>query len=170
MNAPLRLAGVIRESIVDGPGIRFTVFTQGCPHACPGCHNPETWAPDGGYETTVANLIAEIRKDPLLKGVTLSGGEPFTQSAAMAELSQEVHALGLDVMTYTGYAFEDLLEMSSADPGIMQLLKQTDILVDGKFIRELKSLELRFRGSSNQRVIDVRKSLETGMPVPFEFH
>ena len=98
----LRLAGVIKESIVDGPGIRFVVFGQGCPHRCPGCQNPQTHDFSGGYDTTTERLLAEIRKNPMLKGITLSGGDPFVQPEAMAELAEEAHKLGLNVVTYTG--------------------------------------------------------------------
>ncbi|MFR3202707.1 MAG: 4Fe-4S cluster-binding domain-containing protein [[Clostridium] leptum] len=105
----LRLAGVIKESIVDGPGIRFVVFGQGCPHRCPGCQNPQTHDFSGGYDTTTERLLAEIRKNPMLKGITLSGGDPFVQPEAMAELAEEAHKLGLNVVTYTGYTIEELL-------------------------------------------------------------
>lgn len=161
----LKLSGIIRESIVDGPGIRFVVFTQGCPHHCPGCHNPQTWAFTGGFETTPEKVFAEIIKNPLLKGVTFSGGEPFCQPEALAELAQMVHSRGLNVITYTGYTFEELIKKSAESPGILQLLKQTDILIDGPFIQELKSYELTFTGSSNQRIIDVKRSLEKGEAV-----
>ena len=154
----LRLAGVIKESIVDGPGIRFVVFGQGCPHRCPGCQNPQTHDFSGGYDTTTERLLAEIRKNPMLKGITLSGGDPFVQPEAMAELAEEAHKLGLNVVTYTGYTIEE------------RLLEQSDSLVDGRFILEQKSMLLKFRGSKNQRVIDPRASLEQGRAVekPFD--
>lgn len=165
----LRLAGVIRESIVDGPGIRFVVFAQGCPHHCPGCHNTQTWAFEGGYEATPEQIAAEIRKNPLLKGITLSGGEPFCQPAVMAKLASEAHRLGLDVFTYTGYTYEELIAKSAKEPDVLALLQQTDILIDGPFVQSLKSYELTFRGSSNQRAIDVRSSLEKGAIVCIYF-
>ena len=99
---PLRLAGVIRESIVDGPGIRLVIFTQGCPHHCEGCHNPETHDPAGGYISQPENILNAIRQNPLLQGVTFSGGEPFAQAPALAELGRRIRKLGLGIMTYTG--------------------------------------------------------------------
>lgn len=164
----LRLAGVIKESIVDGPGIRFTVFTQGCPHKCKGCHNPQTHDFNGGYESCVENIIEEIKKNPILQGVTLSGGEPFAQAKALTRLAKEVHKLGLNIMTYTGYTFEQLVAGFDKNPEWKTLLEETDILVDGPFILEQKSLMLHFRGSKNQRLIDVKKSLEAGTVVNWE--
>ena len=161
----LRLSGIIRESIVDGPGIRFVVFTQGCPHHCPGCHNPQTWQFTGGFETTPEKILAEIIKNPLLRGVTLSGGEPFCQPEGLAELAQMIRTHGLNVITYTGYTFEELLEKGKEEPAVLSLLKQSDILIDGPFIQDLKSYDLAFTGSSNQRIIDVKRSLIKGEAV-----
>lgn len=161
----LRLAGVIRESIVDGPGIRFVVFAQGCPHQCIGCHNPQSWPFDGGFIAQPRQIIEEMLKNPLVKGLTISGGEPFCQSAAMAQLAQAARQNGFDVITYTGFTFEKLLEQVKTDPAVLELLCYTDILIDGPFIQDLKSYELRFKGSSNQRMIDVKPSLEQGKAV-----
>jgi len=161
----IRLAGIVPESITDGPGLRFTVFTQGCPHRCVGCHNPETWQLEGGYDSTTDQLISEMKKNPLLKGITLSGGEPFLQSTSLAGLAEAAHTSGFDVITFTGYSFEELLEMTKSDDGVMALLRQTDILIDGRFVQELKSYDLNFKGSSNQRAIDVKRSLENGRVV-----
>ncbi len=163
--AVIRLAGVIRESIVDGPGIRFAVFTQGCPHHCPGCHNPESHDPDGGYAGDTETLLADFRKNPLLKGITLTGGDPFMQAAPLAELAREIQALGKDVWVFTGYTIEYLLAHLEEQPGWQTLLEQTDVLIDGPFIQEQKSLGLRFRGSANQRYIDPRASLREGHAV-----
>lgn len=165
MNCTLRLAGVIKESIVDGPGIRFVVFAQGCPHNCKGCHNPDTHDPNGGYETNTDNIINAIKENPMIMGVTLSGGEPFMQAHELAQLAKQAHRLGLNIMTYTGYTFEKLLEGFAEHPQWKELLEQTDILIDGPFILEQKSLMLRFKGSKNQRTIDVKKSLEKGEAV-----
>lgn len=162
---PLRLAGVVRESIVDGPGIRMTVFVQGCPHHCKGCHNPQTWSFDGGYMTTVERVLEEAAKDKLLRGVTLSGGEPFTQAAALAILAQRAHEMGLNVFCYTGYTFEDLSAQFEEHPEYKALLEQCDWLVDGPFIEEEMSLMLHFRGSRNQRILDVPQSLKEGRAV-----
>lgn len=158
----LRLAGIIRESIVDGPGIRFVVFAQGCPHQCVGCHNPQSWPVEGGFVAAPEQIVEEMIKNPLLKGLTLSGGEPFCQCAAMAQLARAAHEKGFDVITYTGFTFEELLGRAASAPEILELLMSTDILIDGPFIAELKSYDLQFRGSSNQRIIHVKLSLEKG--------
>ncbi|MCL1849444.1 MAG: anaerobic ribonucleoside-triphosphate reductase activating protein [Clostridiales bacterium] len=159
----MRIAGVMHESVVDGPGVRFVVFAQGCLHHCKGCHNPETWDPAAGQETTVRALLKEIRKSPgSVKGLTLSGGEPFLQPGEMADLARRVHEMGLDVVTYTGYVLEDLQEMAVPDPDIARLLKETDVLVDGPFVEAFKDIRLRFRGSANQRVFDLKASRTEG--------
>ncbi len=161
----LQLAGVIRESIVDGPGIRMTVFVQGCPHHCKGCHNQHTWSFEGGYTSSVERILEEAAKDKLLKGITLSGGEPFTQAKALAKLAKEAHAMGLNVFCYTGYTFEALYKQFDEHPEYRELLEQCDWLVDGPFIEEEMSLMLHFRGSRNQRILNVRESLEKGEAV-----
>lgn len=158
----LRLAGVVRESIVDGPGIRMTLFTQGCPHHCKGCQNPQTHRFDGGYISHPENLLKAIDENPLLRGVTFSGGEPFMQAEALADLAVEIHKRGLDVLTYTGFTYEQLIDSFEKFPDRKKLLEQTDYLVDGKFVEALKSYELQFRGSSNQRIIDVKKTVQSG--------
>lgn len=165
----LRLAGIEPESVVDGPGIRYTIFTQGCGHDCEGCQNPQTHDFEGGYFANTEDLFNEMMADPLVKGVTLSGGEPFEQPEPLAELAAKVHAAGRDVIAYSGYTYEQLLDKCGKEPAIMRLLQNTDILIDGPFIKEQLDLELKFRGSANQRVIDVKKSLETGNIVTFEF-
>lgn len=162
---PLRLAGVIRESVVDGPGYRFVVFTQGCPHRCEGCHNPETHDFEGGYASSTGRILTAIRQDPLLRGVTFSGGEPFCQAEPLALLARQAHGIGLDVMCYTGYTYEQLLDGVSERPEWLELLRETDILADGPFLQTEKSLSLRFRGSKNQRIIHPRRSLEEGRVV-----
>lgn len=151
--AKIRLAGVIRESIVDGPGIRFTVFTQGCPHKCKGCHNPQTHDFNGGYFTDTDVIFEELKKDPLLQGVTFSGGEPFMQPRPLLELAKKAHSIGLNVMAYTGFLYETLKKQAESDPYIDLLLKEVDILVDGPFIQEQKTLMIPFRGSKNQRML-----------------
>lgn len=165
MDTKLRLAGVLRESIVDGPGWRFVVFVQGCPHHCKNCQNPGTWDFDGGYETTVENIMKAVKEDKLLTGVTLSGGEPFTQAKELAVLARKVREAGLDVMSFSGYTYEELVNGATVDNGWFDLLSELSLLVDGKFIEEQKSLELKFRGSRNQRIIDVRESLKVGHAV-----
>lgn len=167
---PLRLAGVVRESIVDGPGIRMTVFVQGCPHRCKGCHNQHTWDFDGGYESSVERILEEAAKDKLLCGVTLSGGEPFTQAEALTVLAKGAHAMGLNVFCYTGYTFEQLYAQFDSHPAYRELLEQCDWLVDGKFIEEEMSLMLHFRGSRNQRILNVKESLAQGEAVLSDIH
>ena len=164
----LQLAGVIRESIVDGPGIRFVVFAQGCPHHCPGCHNPDTHDSAGGYTGDTSSLLTEFRKNPLLAGITLSGGEPFMQAEPLAELAREIRAMGKNVVTYTGYTIEYLLAHLPEHPGWEDLLCGTDVLIDGPFIEAEKSLMLRFRGSRNQRAIDPAASLKEGQAVEID--
>jgi anaerobic ribonucleoside-triphosphate reductase activating protein len=165
-SAKLRAAGRVRESIVDGPGLRYVVFSQGCPHRCEGCHNPHTWPADGGEEVDPEVLLAEIQADGLLRGVTFSGGEPFLQADALAALARRVHALGLDVWTYTGYTWEELC--AADDPAWNRLLAETDVLVDGRYRRDEQSYRLRFRGSANQRLIDVPQSLTAGGVILWE--
>lgn len=155
----LRVAGTEPESVVDGPGIRFVVFTQGCPHRCPGCHNPETWDPDGGRLIEVQEILALIEEGKLLKGITLSGGEPFLQAGALVELARGVKELGLDVVVYTGFIFEELLELSQINPAYRELLGLTSVLIDGPYRQSERDLTLAFRGSRNQRLIDVQRSL-----------
>lgn len=167
--AKLRVAGIVPESVVDGPGIRYTIFTQGCRHHCKGCHNPQTHDFSGGYEVDTDDLLKELIQDPLIQGVTFSGGDPFEQPLPLADLAAKVHKTGRDVMAYTGYTFEQLLKRSEREPSVMDLLRQTDVLIDGRFVLELLDYDLRFRGSSNQRVIDVPQSLATGRVVTFEF-
>ena len=159
----LTIAGVVKESIVDGPGIRYTVFTQGCPHHCPGCHNHQTWAFEGGQPTTAQALFEDFQKDPILKGITFSGGEPFCQPEPLTELAKLVHGAGKDVTIFTGYTYEQLLEKQ--DPAVDALLAQCDLLIDGPFVMAQRNLELRFRGSENQRLIDMKKTRQAGCVV-----
>ncbi|MBU5257004.1 anaerobic ribonucleoside-triphosphate reductase activating protein [Tissierella praeacuta] len=151
----IRIAGIEEESIVDGPGIRLVVFTQGCNHNCIGCHNPETHSFYGGKLIDIDNIINMIIENPLLDGITLSGGEPFEQAIECSILAKKVRNMGLNVVTYTGYTFEEILR----NDNFRELLLQTDILIDGKFDISKKSMMLQFRGSTNQRIIDVKKYL-----------
>lgn len=147
----IRIAGVEPESVVDGEGIRFAIFFQGCLRRCKGCHNPATHALDGGKLVDTTALIDAFKKNPLLTGITLTGGEPFLQIPAALELAKAAKSSGLDVWCYTGYTLENI------PPAASELLKNIDVLVDGEYIEELRDLELAFRGSKNQRVIDFRK-------------
>lgn len=164
----MRIAGLVQDSIVDGPGLRFTVFTQGCPHRCEGCHNPETHAPDGGSEMPVSEVIKKMTSNPLTDGVTLSGGDPFFQARDCAVLAKAAHEKGLNVWTYTGYTFEALLEMAKADEDVSALLQESDVLIDGPFLLAERSLNVKWRGSKNQRILDVSKSLSNGCAVELE--
>ncbi len=161
----LRISDYISDSIVDGPGLRLTVFTQGCPHSCVGCHNPQTHDPKGGREIDADEIIVPMAENPLLDGLTLSGGEPFLQSAACAFLAQRAHSLGLNVWTYTGYTYEELTDGGRED--FLTLLRETDVLIDGRFLIAERSLEVPFRGSRNQRLIDVKRSLEAGCTIEY---
>jgi anaerobic ribonucleoside-triphosphate reductase activating protein len=147
----LRIADTIKESVVDGPGVRYVIFTQGCPHHCKDCHNPQTWNPEGGYEVTVEELINDIGKYVnLIDGITISGGEPFLQTKECLKLVREVKNTypKLTIVLYTGYTIEKL----SSDS--FELLKEVNILIDGPFVHTLKR-ELPFRGSTNQRCIKI---------------
>ena len=158
----LRINGIVPESVVDGPGIRYAVFTQGCPHRCPGCHNPQTHDFSGGEEADPERMLSEIREDPLLRGVTFSGGEPFCQAGALAGIARQVHAMGLDVVTYSGFTYEQLLEMAEADPDTEALLNETDLLIDGPFLIGERDLSLLFRGSRNQRILNLKEMRAAG--------
>lgn len=157
----LRIAGTVQDSIVDGPGLRFVVFTQGCPHHCPGCHNPETHDPNAGKAVPVSALIEALLSNPLTDGLTLSGGDPFLQAEACLPLAQAAKANGLTVWAYTGYIYETLTK-EDAPKSYGALLSLVDVLVDGPFHMAERSLSLPFRGSINQRLIDVPKSLRFG--------
>ncbi len=158
----IRVAGIDRESVVDGPGLRFVLFAQGCPHRCPGCHNPDTWDFEGGQEMDTGEILSQIEGTRLIRGVTLSGGEPFAQAGACALIAERVRAMGLDTVTYTGNTFEDLLARSERDPDVKRLLEATDLLVDGPFIVEERDWDIPFQGSRNQRQILVAASLTAG--------
>jgi len=183
----MRIYGFTNESFVDGPGIRVVVFAQGCDNACPRCHNPDSWDMHGGEEHSVKEIIKKIKKAsgrtretililegngkkkaPAKKvtGVTFSGGEPFLQADELAQVAQAVKKLGLDITTYTGNTYEVL--KIREDNGIQTLLDLTDYLIDGLYIHEKRDINLKFRGSSNQRIIDMNKTRETGSIVLYE--
>jgi anaerobic ribonucleoside-triphosphate reductase activating protein len=154
----LRVAGIVNDSIVDGPGIRMTVFVQGCEHNCKGCHNPETHSLTGGELIEVADIAQRAFENPLLDGLTFSGGEPFLQCAPLCELADIVREKGLNIIAYTGFTWEVLIEREDAT----RLIKRCKYIIDGPFIEEKKTLMLSFRGSENQRIIDVERSLKAG--------
>ena len=158
----LDLAGIVNDSIVDGPGIRMTVFAQGCPHHCEGCHNPETWAFGCGTLMVEERIMEIVGTNPLCRGVTFSGGEPFAQAEAFARLAKLLKSKGYEIASYSGYTFEQL--MNGTDPQ-KELLSAIDVLIDGPFVLAERSLEVPFRGSRNQRILDVPKSLAAGEAV-----
>lgn len=159
----LRIAGVEKESVVDGPGLRYVIFVQGCEHNCPGCHNPETHDQNGGRMVSLTELAEDIYNRKLLTGVTFSGGEPFLQAKPLALLAQELKKKNYHIVTYTGYLFEELLAMSALKPEMWELLKLTDWLIDGPFMLGRRDLNLPYRGSSNQRIIEISRYLEQGI-------
>jgi anaerobic ribonucleoside-triphosphate reductase activating protein len=164
--APLRIAGIEPESIVDGPGVRAVLFMQGCPHHCAGCHNTHTHKPTGGTLTTVGAVLEQLRQAARMRAVTLSGGEPFFQAASCALVAQALRNEGFHLTCFSGYTWEVL----SANAAYLPLLHSLDLLIDGPYIAAQRSLELRFRGSSNQRIIDVPRSLAAGQIVLSCYH
>ncbi len=156
----IRLAGIVQESIVDGPGYRLAVFVQGCPHTCLQCHNPQTHDASGGYLSDTQEIIALLGKNPLVRGVTLTGGEPMMQPEPLLEIARAAKERGMNVWCYTGFTLEALLQERRAER--MALLEQIDVLVDGPYIAAQRSLELLYRGSGNQRLIDMQRTLQTG--------
>lgn len=169
MDNLLKISGVVKESIVDGPGIRYVVFTQGCPHHCEGCHNPQTHDFEGGKYVKIDDIVEDIKKNPLIKGVTISGGEPFMQATQVAKLISKLDENKYNVMTYTGFEYEYLLKNANEDNGYMKLLQNTDILIDGKFDISKKSFFVPFRGSTNQRAIDLKKTLSEDKLYLYDF-
>lgn len=165
----IRIAGIVEESIVDGPGIRFVIFTQGCPHGCKGCHNPQTHDFNSGKDVNIDEIVNKIKEDPLLKGVTLSGGEPFMQAGKLAKLIDKLSDTKLDIITYTGFKYEEIIKNANDENKFYELLDRTDILIDGKFEEDKKDENLMYRGSSNQREIDVELSRKSGKIIEHEF-
>ena len=166
----IRIAGVYRESIVDGPGIRFSIFSQGCRHNCEGCHNPETHDFKGGYDCDIDKIVEEILKNPLLDGVTFTGGDPMFQTEGFYLLAKKIKEKrnDLNILIYTGYTYEELLEISKEDEYAEKLLELTDYLIDGRFVLAERDLSLLFRGNSNQRFIDMNKTRKRGAIVLYD--
>ena len=171
LNSPLsalHLLSTYPETIVDGEGIRYSIYLAGCSHHCVGCHNPESWNPRAGElltEERIQSIIREIKANPLLDGVTFSGGDPFYNPEAFLLFVKRVKKeTGLNIWCYTGYLFDrELCKKSRARCEVTdEMLALLDVLVDGRFVEEKKNIMLLFRGSSNQRLIDVKKSLEQG--------
>lgn len=162
----VNLAGIVNESITDGAGLRITLFFQGCPHRCRGCHNPHTWDIQGGTTYEVDELCARLKLTPIIRGVTLSGGEPFLQPEAAAAIARFFIQQRKDVWAYTGYCWQALL--AHPDASVRDLIKLCDVIVDGPYIQAQRSLELPFRGSCNQRLIAVQPSLQQGRVVEWQ--
>lgn len=161
----MRIFGIEPESVVDGPGYRAAVFVQGCPHRCPGCHNPDSHDPQGGREMAVHDVAQTFLDNPLLEGITLTGGEPFQQPRECVALASLAHQRGLNVWAYTGYTLEELIHL---DYDKILLLLSVDVLVDGPFILSERTLDLPWRGSKNQRVIDMNKTRRAGKIVLYQ--
>lgn len=153
----LRVAGIVRESVVDGPGFRYVIFAQGCNHRCKGCHNPDTHAVDGGYVVDTENIVEDIEKNRYIDGVTFSGGEPFLQAEAFIDIAEKLGKVNTNIICYTGYTYEELME--SKEVSRIKLLGLIDTLIDGPYVEESKDLGLPYRGSGNQRIIDMKSSL-----------
>ena len=153
----VRVLDIIEDTMVDGPGFRTSIYCAGCLHGCPGCHNPQSWGFDQGREMTTRQLMAIITADPYAN-VTFSGGDPMYQAAGFAELAHAIHnETQKDIWCYTGFRYESLISHDQRE-----LLEHVDVLVDGPYVERLRDSDLLFRGSSNQRLIDVQKSLYAG--------
>lgn len=161
----MRIAGTVQDSIVDGPGFRYVVFVQGCEKRCEGCHNPGTWELDGGEEKSTGDLIEEMLSNPMTDGLTLSGGEPFLQAPECVELAAAARLKGLNVWVYSGYVYEDLIDIAQTAPAVGELLNLAAVLIDGPFRLAERTLSLKWRGSRNQRLLDVQESLRAGRAV-----
>lgn len=164
----IKLAGLVGDSIVDGPGLRFTIFTQGCPHHCEGCHNPQTHDFEAGRYADCDKIIEAVHRNPLTSGITFSGGEPFCQPEPCAYLAKRFREQGFHLLAFTGFTFEQLQKMSAENPAVGEFLGLLDVIIDSRFDITKRSLELRFKGSSNQRTLDVQESLKQGRAVEIE--
>lgn len=162
MEKSIRLSGITRESVVDGLGFRYVVYAQGCPHRCKGCHNPSTHSFDGGELIEVDSILQDIRRYPMLDGITCSGGECFEKAEEFAYIAKAAKDMGLNVWAYTGYTLEEILQYQNQRKGWQEFIQYIDVLVDGKYLEDQKDLSLCFRGSTNQRVIDLKKTLNNG--------
>lgn len=160
----MRVAAIKTHSVVDGPGVRTVLFTQGCPHHCPGCHSRELWDPAGGQQMSIVVVLAAIGAGLAQgdEGVTLTGGDPLAQAEATAQLCAALHEAGVHTIVYTGFCFEDILQMGEASPALRTILRCADVLVDGPFILAQRNERLPYRGSNNQRVIDLVVTRQRG--------
>ena len=163
----LSILSIIEDTMVDGPGFRTSIYCAGCRHQCPGCHNPQSWDFNEGHAMGTDDIMRIIEADPFARGVTFSGGDPMYQPEGFAELACAIRQRTpqKDIWCYTGFVYEQLL----ANPRQRALLEQIDVLVDGPFIRAQRDETLCFRGSRNQRIIDVQASLERGQVVMLNY-
>lgn len=158
MSKPLRIIKIVEGTSVDGPGLRTSIYFAGCAHACPGCHNPQTWDFAAGEDTDMEKVMKTVQYNGF--DVTFTGGDPFYQAEAIVPLAKAIRAAGLGIWSYTGFTFEQLI--ASDDKDMHELLRLTDVLVDGPFVQSQRDTTLLFRGSANQRLIDVPASLASG--------
>lgn len=169
MEKSIRLSGIAYESLVNGPGMRRVFFAQGCKHNCEECFNPDTHDFAGGEERDMDELIKDVLDNPILKGITFSGGDPFEQADKFAYMAKEFRKNGLNIWSYTGYKFEYIVKQLENNKGWKDLLNNIDVLVDGRFEKDKMQDGLKFRGSLNQRIIDVKESLKTGKIVILDY-
>ncbi|MDR0675313.1 MAG: anaerobic ribonucleoside-triphosphate reductase activating protein [Mycoplasmataceae bacterium] len=160
MVTKIRLAGIAQQSTVNGQGLRKVFFSQGCSHHCKNCFNPETWSFAGGQEFNIGDLVEQVVKEKYLTGVTFSGGDPFQQAEAFAKLAILLKQQRINIWSYTGYTYEELLILAKTNSYVKQMLDNIDVIIDGKYIEKLANDKLKYRGSSNQRIIDVAQSLK----------
>ncbi|WP_294401240.1 anaerobic ribonucleoside-triphosphate reductase activating protein [uncultured Clostridium sp.] len=169
MDKSIRLSGIAYESLVNGPGMRRVFFAQGCRHNCKGCFNPDTHDFNGGEERNMDELIEAVKENPMLRGVTFSGGDPWEQADKFAYMAKSFKDSGLSVWSYTGYTYEYILEHKDERNGWNELLNNIDVLVDGRFEEDKMEEGLKFRGSSNQRIIDVKETLKQGNVITLNY-
>ena len=168
MGNTIRLAGIAYESLVNGPGMRRVFFSQGCKHNCKGCFNPDTHSFDGGEEKDMDELIKDVLSNPMIRGVTFSGGDPFERPVEFAYMGEAFKKNGLNIWSYTGYTYEFIVSHFNEKPEWRRLINTLDVLVDGEFQQDKKEEGLLFKGSSNQRIIDVKESLKRNQVVIWE--
>ncbi|MDO5517879.1 MAG: anaerobic ribonucleoside-triphosphate reductase activating protein [Clostridium sp.] len=169
MDKNIRLSGIAYESLVNGPGMRRVFFAQGCNHHCKGCFNPDTHDFNGGEERDMDELIKDVLDNPILRGVTFSGGDPWEQADKFAYMAKAFKDNNLNVWSYTGYTFEYILAHKDEHTGWNELLNNIDVLVDGRFEEDMTQDGLKFRGSVNQRIIDVKESLKSGKVLTLDY-
>ena len=164
----IRLAGIAENSLVNGKGLRKVFFSQGCSHHCEGCFNQHTWEFAGGGMFDMDELVQKVKDEPFLDGVTFSGGDPFQQADKFAYLAKKLHEANINIWAYTGYTFEELMKLAQTNPHIKQMINNVDVIVDGRFMKDKMSENLKYCGSSNQRVIDVKSSLNENKIILFK--